>query len=132
MSDEINHKQSKAMFWTGCVISAIPILATGVMGAIMAITSPKMMTEGMAKHGYSSHATWWLVGVEIACAVIYAIPRTAMLGAILLTGYFGGAVSTHVRAGEAFWIPVVVGVLVWLGLFLRDGRLRELVLRGVK
>jgi hypothetical protein len=120
------------MCWTGWVISAIPILLTGVMGAVMAITSPRIVTDGMAKYGYPSRATWWLVGVEIACAVIYAIPRTAMLGAILLTGYFGGAVSTHVRAGEAFWLPVLVAILAWLGLLLRDGRVRELVLRGVK
>ena len=66
MTNETSHKRSGAMFWTGWVISALPILATGVMGAIMAISSPKTMTEGMAKHGYPSHVTWWLVGVEIA------------------------------------------------------------------
>jgi hypothetical protein len=58
--------------------------------------------------------------------ILYAIPQTAVLGAILLTGYLGGAVSTHVRAGEPFFFPVIVGVLVWLGLVLRDPRLRSL------
>ena len=56
--------------------------------------------------------------------ILYAIPQTAVLGAILLTGYLGGAVATHVRAGEPWFFPVIFGVLVWLGLFLRDPRRR--------
>jgi xanthine/uracil permease len=65
--------------------------------------------------------------VEIACAVIYAIPRTAVLGAILVTGYLGGAIATHVRIHDNFIPPVVMGVLAWLGLYLRDARLRALL-----
>jgi hypothetical protein len=65
--------------------------------------------------------------VELACVLLYAIPRTSVLGAILLTGYLGGAISTHVRAGEPFYLPLGVGVIVWLGLFLRDARLRALL-----
>ena len=68
-----------------------------------------------------------IIIVEVVCAVIYAIPQTSILGAILLTGYLGGAVSTHVRAGEPFFLALIVGVLVWLGLYLRDERLRALV-----
>jgi hypothetical protein len=65
---------------------------------------------------------------EVACTIIYLIPRTAVLGAILLTGYFGGATATHVRVGDPSFVgPVVLGVLVWLGLFLRDDRLRALI-----
>jgi hypothetical protein len=64
---------------------------------------------------------------EIVCALIYAIPRTSVLGAILLTGYLGGATATHVHAGEPFFLPIVVGIAVWLGLFLRDTRVRALV-----
>ena len=58
---------------------------------------------------------------------LYAIPRTSILGAILLTGYLGGATATHVRISDPFLMPVVLGVLVWGGLFLRDGRLRALI-----
>jgi xanthine/uracil permease len=65
--------------------------------------------------------------VEIACGIVYAIPQTSVLGAILLTGYLGGATATHVRAGEPFFLPIVVGIVVWLGLFLREERLRALV-----
>jgi hypothetical protein len=68
-----------------------------------------------------------IIIVEIACAVLYAIPRTSVLGAILLTGYLGGATSTHVRAGEPFYLAVGTGIVVWLGLYLRDERLRALI-----
>jgi len=64
--------------------------------------------------------------LELACTIIYAIPRTAVLGAILLTGYLGGAILTHLRIGDPFWNPIIPGVLVWLGLYLRDPRLRAL------
>ncbi len=86
---------------------------------------------GVAHYGYPEGALLRITLVEIACALVYAIPRTSILGAILLTGYLGGATATHVRAGEPFFLPLVVGIVVWLGLYLRDGRLRALVpLRG--
>ena len=67
--------------------------------------------------------------LELGSLALYLIPQTAVLGAILLTGYLGGAVATHVRIGEYWqcWIPVAFGVLVWLGLFLRDARVRALI-----
>ncbi len=66
--------------------------------------------------------------VELSCVVLYFIPATRVLGAILLTGYLGGAVATHVRAGEtAFLAPLLIGVILWAGLFLRDPRLRQLL-----
>jgi hypothetical protein len=70
--------------------------------------------------------------VEIICAILYAVPQTAVLGAILLTGYLGGAIATHVRAAEPFWFPIPFAVLIWLGLYLRDARVRALVpIRGL-
>ena len=65
--------------------------------------------------------------LEIACTIIYAIPQTAVLGAILLTGYMGGAIATHVRVGEGVIPHIIIGVLVWLGLFLREPRLRAIL-----
>ena len=65
--------------------------------------------------------------VEVACAVLYAIPQTAVLGAVLTTAYLGGAVATHVRASDPFLPPIVLGILVWVGLYLRDERLRPLL-----
>ncbi len=65
--------------------------------------------------------------VELLCTVLYLIPSTSVLGAILLTGYLGGAVATHVRIGEPFIAPLLLGVMVWLGLYLRDARVQALV-----
>jgi hypothetical protein len=65
--------------------------------------------------------------VLLICTVVYAIPNTSVLGAILLTGYLGGATATHVRVGQPFWFPVMIGVLLWAALFLREERLRALI-----
>ena len=65
--------------------------------------------------------------LELACTALYVIPRTSVLGAILLTGYLGGATVTHLRIGEPFWGPPLVGVFLWGGLYLRDPRLRALI-----
>ena len=93
----------------------------------MALFKPEMVKEGMQKHGYPASSAMPIIIVEMVCVALYVIPQTAVLGAILLTGYLGGATATHVRVSEPFVIPVVVGVLVWLGLFLRDPRVRELI-----
>ena len=68
-----------------------------------------------------------IVVVEIACAIVYAIPRTSILGAILMTGYLGGATATHVRVGEPPFLAILVGIVVWAGVYLRDERLRALI-----
>ena len=88
-----------------------------------------MMKQGMSEQGWPTHVAPWLAGIQILCAILYLIPQTAVLGAILLTGYLGGATATHVRAGEFGMsaVPVLVGVLIWLGLLLRDTRLRPLL-----
>jgi hypothetical protein len=117
---------SKAMVWTGRVISAL-LVAFMLMGVTYAFVKPAMVSEGMAKYGYPDRYAMRLVYVELACVILYAIPQTAVLGAILLTGYLGGATATHVRAAEAFYFPVIMGVLVWLGLYLRDSRIRTLI-----
>lgn len=118
---------SKAAWWAGWVISAIPILWMGVLGTVFALTNRAMVEESMGKYGYAASTVIPIQVVAIVSVILYAIPRTAVLGAILLTGYLGGAVATHVRAGEPWFFPVIFGVLVWLGLFLREPRLRSLV-----
>lgn len=115
-------------WWAGWIISAIPILMMGVLGAVILLFNRGIAEEGNAKYGYPAGVTVPLLIIEIICVILYAIPQTAVLGAILLTGYLGGAVATHVRAGEPWFFPVIVGVLIWLGLYLRDPRLRSLVL----
>jgi len=117
---------SKKRLWAGRILSALPVLLmvfTGVFGVL----KPAVALAGFVHYGYPESAFLPICMVEIACAIVYAIPRTSVLGAILVTGYLGGATATHVRAGEPFFLPVIVGVLVWAGLFLRDDRLRALV-----
>ena len=115
------------MFWTGWVISALPILMMGGLGTFMLVFEPDIIAKSMKDLGYPANVATAICAVEIASAVIYAIPQTAVLGAILLTGYLGGAVATHVRAGQPPYFPIIFGVLVWLGLYLRDARVRKLV-----
>lgn len=83
--------------------------------------------EGTAKVGYPTGVLVPLGIVLLVSTVLYAIPRTAVLGAILLTAYLGGATATHVRLGQPFFMPVLFGVIVWGCLYLRDERLRALV-----
>jgi hypothetical protein len=111
-------------------MSALPVL-TLVFSASMKLAKPRSLEEGFSHLGYPVHLALGLGILELACAIIYVIPRTSVLGAILLTGYLGGATAAHLRIGEPFYAPVIVGVLVWGGLFLREPRLRALIpLRG--
>jgi hypothetical protein len=121
---------SKRMLWTGRVLSAIPALFL-LMDGVMKLIKPKPVVEGTMQLGYPEYVIVPLGITLLICTVLYIIPPTAVLGAILLTGYLGGAVASHVRHGDPLLthvlMPVFVGVLVWLGLFLRDERVRSLV-----
>lgn len=125
--NERGPRAGKGAWWAGWIISGLVILWIGVIGLIFALTQRAMVEENMAKYGYAASTVLPIQVIAIACVILYAIPRTAVLGAILLTGYLGGAVSTHVRAGDPWFLAVVFGVFVWLGLFLRDPRLRALI-----
>ena len=117
---------SPAMRWAGRILSALPVLLMVVTG-IYSLLNASAVTPQAAKYGYPDGTLMRICIVEIVCAIIYAIPRTSIFGAILLTGYLGGATATHVRIGEPFFMPVVVGIIVWAGIYLRDERLRALV-----
>ena len=115
------------MVWTGRVVSALPVLALLMSGAFKFMKPNEEMAKGLDHIGWKADQLSTLGIVEIACTVLYVIPQTSILGAILLTGYLGGATATHVRVGDPWFAPVIIGVLVWLGLFLRDARLRALI-----
>ncbi len=117
---------SKKMFWTGRIISALPVLML-LFSSVMKLAKPAPVVEEFTRLGYPPGVIFGIGILELVCTVVFVIPRTAVLGAILLTGYLGGATATHVRIGDPFFAPVVVGLLVWLGLFLRDDRLRALI-----
>lgn len=117
---------SKKMLWISRIISAVPVLML-LMSAGMKLAQPPAVIEGMAHLGFSAKQAFGLFFLEIACTILYLIPRTAILGAILLTGYLGGATASHVRVGDPFYGPVILGMLLWLGLYLRELRLRPLL-----
>jgi hypothetical protein len=112
--------------WVGRILSALPVLML-LMSASMKVSHATAFMEKWATLGYAESAAIPIGIVEIACALIYAVPKTRVLGAVLVTGYLGGAIATHVRVGEAFAIPLVLGICAWAGLFLRDDRLGALL-----
>jgi hypothetical protein len=118
---------SKASFWTGRVLTTLITLFM-LLDGVFKLIKPQPVVEATTKLGYPASVILPLGVTLIACTILYAIPRTAVLGAILLTGYLGGAVATHVRVGASDWIyAVVFGVVAWLGIYLRDAKLRTLV-----
>ena len=120
---------SKGKLWTGRIMSALPALFLLVDG-VMKLFKPAVVVEATVKLGYPESTILPIGIVLTVCTIIYLIPRTAVLGAILLTGYLGGAVATHVRVGEGLFpisFPIIFGVLLWGGLYLRDNRLRRLI-----
>ncbi|HUL60813.1 MAG TPA: DoxX family protein [Anaeromyxobacteraceae bacterium] len=121
----------KGTLWTGRVVSALPVLMMAMSGGfklVGAFTGSEEMLKNWAHFGYPPSALLPIGILEVACALVYAFPRTSVLGAVLVTGYLGGAVATHVRMSESVWFaPALLGALAWLGLFLRDPRLRALL-----
>jgi hypothetical protein len=120
---------SKAMLWTGYIMSFLPALFL-LFDAVMKFVKPEPVVEATVKLGYSESVLTGLGIVLLSCTIVYLIPRTAVLGAILLTGYLGGAVASHLRAGDGPFpvlFPVIFGALLWGGLVLRDTRLRALL-----
>lgn len=118
---------SKAARIAGWILSLLPALLL-IFSAVMKFAKPPSVVDGFRQFGYPEHLIVPLGVVELVCAALYLFPRTATLGAVLLAGYLGGAVATNVRVGSSAWImPLLCGVLLWLGLFLRDRRLRELL-----
>ena len=127
MSFELLSGPHKNKFiWAGRVVSLLPVLLL-LFSASMKLTKAEEAMKGLEKFGYQEKVIFALGVVEAGCTVLYLVPQTSVLGAILLTGYLGGATATHVRVSDLFVAPIVVGVLLWLGLFLRDERIRALV-----
>jgi hypothetical protein len=118
---------SKWAVLTGRVISTICILFLIFDGAMKVIQESHVM-QSMAQGGYSPNVAVPLGITLLICTLLYAIPATSIMGAVLLTGYLGGAVDSMVRMaapGHPYLFPVVFGILVWLGLYLREERLRQ-------
>jgi hypothetical protein len=120
---------NKGSLWAGRIITALSVLFLLVDG-VMKLVKPAAVVEATVKLGYPESVIVGLGVVLVACTILYLIPRTAVLGAILLTGYLGGAVATHVRVGGPVFpiiFPVILGAMLWGGLYLRDERVRSLI-----
>lgn len=114
------------MLWLGRIFTGL-VVATLAFSASMKLGQSPEAIQGIEKSGYPGSVLLAIGVAELICMVLYAVPQTAVLGAILVTGYLGGATSTHVRLSEPFIAPILVGVFAWAGLFLRDARLRALL-----
>ncbi|MGB8889108.1 MAG: DoxX family protein [Candidatus Korobacteraceae bacterium] len=121
---------SKKMIWTGRIVSALVIVLMLFDATIKVLRLPAAVA-GAVQVGYPANVVLPIGIVLLVCVVLYAIPRTSILGAILLTGYLGGAVATNVRISSPLLsyglLPAYIGVLAWGGLFLRDESLRQLI-----
>ena len=121
---------SKKKLWIGRLISALTV-AFLLFDTIVKVLNLPVALEGTVRLGYPARLVMYIGIVELVCLGAYLYPRTAVLGAILLTGYLGGAVATQVRVGNPLFTHVLfavyIGVMVWGGLYLRDNRLRRLI-----
>jgi hypothetical protein len=126
-----DHSISKGKLWTGRVMTSVAVLFL-LMDGIMKLAKPAPVIQGTLELGYPETVIVGLGVILLVSVLLYAVPRTAVLGAILLTGYLGGAVATHVRVGNPLLshtlFPVYFGILIWGGLALRDERVQKLLL----
>jgi hypothetical protein len=118
---------SRIPLWIGRILSTLVVLML-IMSAVMKFVKPEgFEKEFEGKFGFPVSVATPLGVVELVCTALYAIPQTSVLGAILLTGYLGGATATHVRVNDPFIAPIIIGMVVWGGLYLRDPRVRALL-----
>jgi hypothetical protein len=116
--------------WGGRIMTGLVALFLLVDGVVKVLKLP-VAVEGTTQLGYPEHVVVGIGTIELLCLIVYLIPRTSIFGAVLLTGYLGGAIATHVRVGSPLWshvlFPTYVAALIWGGLFLRLDRLRALI-----
>jgi hypothetical protein len=117
---------SKRLVWTGRALTGLVVAFLLFDGAIKLVPIAPVI-EACHRLGYQADIARHLGTLLVVCTVLYAIPRTEVLGALLLTAYLGGATASHVRIGDPFWFPIAMGVMLWAGLSLRRPRLRSLL-----
>jgi hypothetical protein len=117
---------SKKRLWAGYILSAIPALML-LFSAGLKFAKPPSVVQTMTVLGWGEEWVFALGVLEVACVAVFVVPRTAVLGAILVAAYLGGATATQVRVGEPWFFPVLLGVLAWAGLYLREPRLHALL-----
>ncbi len=121
---------NRGMKIAGWIVSVLVFLFLAVVSGSGKFIGFEGMDEMLAKMGLDRDLLFRIGILEVTLAVLYLIPRVAFLGAILLTGYLGGAVLTHLRIGDPFFFPIIIGVVMWIGLGLRDPRVFALAFGG--
>jgi hypothetical protein len=120
----------KASYRVGVGLTVLPVLFL-VFDSVIKFSGLPVVSQSMTELGYPVEAAIGIGVLELACLAVYLVPRTSVLGAVLLTGYLGGAIATHVRVGNPLFshvlFPTYVAALLWAGLFLREQRLRVLL-----
>ena len=124
--------------WTGRVLSSLAVLFL-LFDAVGKLVRPQAVIDGTTQLGYSADVILPLGIIQLVCLILYLIPRTSVLGALLWTGYLGGAIATHLRLDNPLFthvlFPIYVAALLWGGLALRDARVRDMarsILRGTR
>ena len=114
------------IIWVGRAISFLVSLLF-LFSAFMKLKGGPELSKGMSHLGLPESLVMPLAILEITCVVIYLIPATSVLGAILLTGYIGGAICTHLRVGDPYFVQIALGICIWLGIYLQENRLKNLI-----
>jgi uncharacterized membrane protein YphA (DoxX/SURF4 family) len=133
-----NHDQKKATLgtWIGRVMSGLVVAFLLMASVFPKLFMPELALESMQQLGWNAKHLWVIAAIELVGTLLYAIPRTAALGAVLLTGLFGGAVATHLRIENPWFshtvFPLYVGFLMWGGLWLRNAQTREWLTTGAR
>jgi hypothetical protein len=125
----VTTSDSKTWIWVGRIVTTLVVLFCAFDGLMKVIKEPHVIAAS-AEFGFSTNELVLIGVLMLACTILYAIPRTAILGAVLLTGYLGGAVVSNIRVGHPVFeciFPIIFGALAWGGLFLRESRVRELI-----
>lgn len=119
-------RPNMVLVWIGRVLSGL-ISALLILSGVMKLVKNPGVIEGFGKFGIPESLIFGIGVTELICVALYLIPQTAIIGAILLTGYLGGAIMTHLRVGDPVIGQIVFGVVVWLGIFLREPKLRAIL-----
>jgi hypothetical protein len=126
-SDRTSGQVSRKRYIIGWILTILPSLLL-MFSAVMKFVQPAGMDEELERIGWPMRYMGVIGAVELICTIVFLIPRTSVLGAILLTGYVGGAIATHARIGEASLATgIILGIVIWLAVFLREPRLHALI-----
>ena len=127
----ITHETTRSnrwLVWAGRIVSVLPVLII-LISSRWKLTSDPFYVREWTRIGWKVQDLPFIASLQLGAILLYVIPRTSVLGAVLLTGYLGGAIATYVRIGELYppLVPLTTAMLAWLGIFLREERLRALL-----